>query len=97
MYARVTTLDLNTEKWDEALAAIDTVPDFMGKLSGIRSFVIVADHETGRGTAVAVFENKEALDAATDQINQELAGFASFFSSPPNVEAGDVLAYLDGA
>jgi hypothetical protein len=96
MYARVTTLNLNTEKWDQLLAAINTeVPGLVSGVSGIRSFTIIGNHETGKGTVVAVFESEGALDAATDQINQELGGFGTFFSTPPTVEVGDVLFYQD--
>ena len=35
--------------------------------------------------------------AVTDQVNQILAGFGAFFSAPPTVDIGEVVAYIDNS
>ena len=95
MFARVVTFNLNTETWDDALATLDTVKGQLETFPGLRSWVSVGNRESGKGVAVAVYENKEALEAVTDQVNEILAGFGAYFTSPPTVEAGDVLAHID--
>ena len=44
---------------------------------------------------MAVFDSLEALEAVTDQVNQILAGFGAYFSAPPTVDLGEVVAYID--
>ena len=95
MYARVTTFSLNTAGWDEALALLGTVEAQVGAFAGLKSWVVVTNRESGKGVAVAVFDSRESMEAVTDQFNEILAGFGSFFSAPPSVDHGEVIAYID--
>ena len=52
---------------------------------------------TGKGTSFAVFDNKQAFEAANSEINEILAGFSAYFASPPDVRLGDMLAHVDNA
>jgi hypothetical protein len=97
MYARVVTYSLRIDAWDEALAALETVQEQIGAFPGLRSWVNMGNRDTGKGAAVAVFESKEALEAVTDQVNEILAGFGRFFSSPPSVDVGEVIVYIDNS
>jgi hypothetical protein len=35
------------------------------------------------------------MEAVTDQVNELLAGFGKFFTAPPSVDHGEVIAYID--
>lgn len=95
MKARVVTYALNPDMWDEALSTLDTIVGRIEAFPGLRSWVNVADRETGKGVAVAVFESGEALEAVTPQVNEMLAGFGQYMTSPPSIEIGDVIAHID--
>ena len=77
MYARTVTFDLNTDMWEEALAFGASVTYQIAGFPGLRSWVLVGNRETGKGTSFAVFENKQAFEAVNGEINEILAGFAS--------------------
>jgi hypothetical protein len=95
MYARVVNFNLNTEAWDEALAMVATIEEQIGAFSGLRSWVNITNRESGKGIAVAVFDSQESMEAVTDQVNELLAGFGKFFTAPPSVDHGEVIAYID--
>ncbi len=57
----------------------------------------VGNRETGQGTAMAVFDSLDALEEVTDQVNQILAGFGAYFSGPPTVDIGEVVAHIDNS
>jgi hypothetical protein len=94
MYARVVNFDLNTEAWDEALAMVATIEGQIGAFSGLKSWVNITNRESGKGIAVAVFDSQESMEAVTDQVNELLAGFGKFFTAPPSVDHGEVIAYI---
>lgn len=95
MHARVVNFNLNTEAWDEALAMVATIEEQIGAFSGLRSWVNITNRESGKGVAVAVFDSQESMEAVTDQVNELLAGFGKFFTAPPSVDHGEVIAYID--
>jgi hypothetical protein len=95
MYARIVTFNLNTEAWDEALAMVATIEEQIGAFSGLKSWVNITNRESGKGIAVAVFDSQESMEAVTDQVNALLAGFGKFFTAPPTVDHGEVIAYID--
>ena len=95
MHARVVRYNLKVDQYDEAIAALEPMLDQIGAFPGLRSWVNVGNRETGQGTAMAVFDTLEALEAVTDQVNQILAGFGAYFSAPPTVDIGEVVAYID--
>ena len=97
MYARTVTFDLNTDMWEEALAFGASVTDQIAGFPGLRSWVLVGNRETGKGTSFAVFENKQAFEAVNGEINEILAGFAVYFTSAPSEQLGDVLAHVNNA
>ncbi len=97
MHARVVRYKLNVDQYDEALAALEPVMDEIKAFPGLKSWVNVGDRETGQGTAMAVFDSLEALEEVTDQVNQILAGFGAYFSAPPTVDIGEVVAHIDNS
>jgi hypothetical protein len=94
MYARTVTFDIDKELWAEALAFGASVEEQIAAFPGLRSWTLVGNPDTGEGTSFAVFESKQHFDTVNDQVNQILAGFATYFASPPNEKLGDVLAHV---
>jgi len=97
MHARVVRYNLNVDQYDEALAALEPVMDEIKAFPGLKSWVNVGNRETGQGTAMAVFDSLDALEEVTDQVNQILAGFGAYFSGPPTVDIGEVVAHIDNS
>ena len=95
LYARTVTVDLNPELWEEALAFGNSVRDQIAGFPGLKSWMLVANRETGKGTSFTVFENEEAFRSVNDQINKILSDFGQFFTAPPNEILGDVLVYVE--
>lgn len=95
MHARVVNYTLNPERWDEAVAALDTVVERLATFPGLRSWVNVANRETGKGTAIAAYETEETLAASAPQVQEILAGFGQYMTSAPSVETGDVVGHID--
>lgn len=95
MFARTVTVDLNPEMWEEALDFGKSVKDQIAGFAGLKSWVLMANRETGQGTSFAVFESEDAFKAVNDQVNQILSDFGKFFAGPPNEILGDVLVQVE--
>jgi hypothetical protein len=88
---------LKADAVDEAIAALDGVVKQIEAFPGLKSWVNVGDRQTGKGLAVAVFDSGEALEAVTPQVNEILAGFGQYMSSPPTVEILEVYAQINNS
>ena len=95
LYARTVTVDLNPDLWEETLAFGNSVRDQIAEFPGLKSWVLVANRETGKGTSFSVFESEEAFLSVNDEINQILSEFGQFFTAPPNEILGDVLVHVE--
>jgi hypothetical protein len=97
MYARVVTFNLKPDSWDDALDALDAITERIGAFPGLKSWTNIGNRETGKGLTVAVYESKDAMEAVTSQVDEILSGFGQYFSAPPTIDVGDVLAHIDNA
>lgn len=95
MYARTVTVDLNPEMWDEALEFGGSIKDRVAAFPGLKSWVLMANRETGRGTSFAVFESEESFRAVNDEVNGILSDFGRFFAGPPEEILGAVLVHVE--
>lgn len=95
MYARTVTVDMNTDLWQEMLACGASVEKEIAAFPGLRSWTLVGDRETGKGTSFAVFDSREAFDAVNHHVNQILAEFRQYLSAPPTELLGEVLVHVD--
>lgn len=91
MYARTVTVDLDPDRWVEALAFGLSVNDQIAAFPGLTSWHLVANRATGESTSFAVFESEDAFHAVNDEVNAILANFGRFVTSPPRELLGDVL------
>jgi hypothetical protein len=95
MYARAVTVEINPEMWGEALEFGNAIKDEVASFPGLKSWVFMANRETGHGTSFAVFESEDTFRAANDQVNQILAEFRRFFVAAPNELLGDILVHVE--
>lgn len=95
MYARTVILQIDVDRWEEAMAFGSSIKDRIAAFPGLRAWTLTGDPETGVGTSFAVFDSREAFDAVNPQINEILSSFGEFFSGPPSETLGDVLISVD--
>ena len=91
MYARTVIVDLDPDRWDDALAFGLSVKNQIAAFPGLTSWHLVGNRSTGEGTSFAVFESEDAFRSVNDDVNAILADFGQFFTSPPRELLGDVL------
>ncbi|MGB1254941.1 MAG: putative quinol monooxygenase [Thiolinea sp.] len=86
MYARVTTLGIKPEDLvaGDVLSA-KIIPDVMA-IPGIKHFFRGRD-DAGNSIVVAIYESRDAAEAATETVKELFGKFAPYMSSPP-VPAG---------
>ena len=95
MIARVTSAQVPPERIDEfARWWQDAVGGLKGQVQGFQSAYLLVDRQSGRGQGVALWESREALDAAVPRINQVLQQAAQFLSGPPQIEELEVVAQI---
>ena len=93
MIARITSAQVSPERVDEfAQWWQDNIGSLKGQVQGLQSAYLLADRQSGRGQGVALWESREALDAAMPQINQVLQQASQYLSGPPQIEELEVVA-----
>jgi hypothetical protein len=95
MIARITSSQVSPEKIDEfARWWQDTIGGLKGQVEGLQSAYLLGDRQSGRGQGIALWESREAMEAAMPQINQVLQQAAQFTSTAPQFEVLDVLGQV---
>lgn len=94
MYARLTTLSFQSDKFDEGVELFKTsvVPAAKGQ-EGFRAIFLLADREAGRCIALTFWED-EAAAVANEQnryYQEQLVKFLSFYTAAPIREGFDVV------
>jgi heme-degrading monooxygenase HmoA len=77
MYARVTTLEGPPDKIDDGTRHIreQTLPQLQ-QMDGFEGFVTLADRQSGKQLAVALWESEEALRATEEAVSSQRSGVA---------------------
>jgi len=77
MYARVSTLEGPPDKIDDGTRHIQeqTLPQLQ-QMDGFKGFVTLADRQSGKQLAVALWESEEALRATEDAVSSVRSGAA---------------------
>ncbi len=95
MIARITSSQMAPEKIDDfARWWQDTIGGLKGQVEGLQSAYLLGDRQSGRGQGVALWDSREAMEAALPQLNQVLQQAAQFTTSAPQVEILDVLGQV---
>jgi heme-degrading monooxygenase HmoA len=77
MYARVTTLEVASDRFDDATRYTkEQVLPQLQQLDGFKGFITLGDRESGRVRGVALWESEEALHATEDAASEIRGGVA---------------------
>lgn len=86
MYARVTTVNVKTDKIDEAteLYRSSVVPAAKDR-DGFRGILLLTDNSTGKALSIALWESEEAMKAGETSgfLQEQYRKFGAHFSSAP--------------
>ena len=90
MYATIIDVTFKPEKRDEGIALTDELIAEMGnKVEGLRSFIAL-DRGNNKGTAIALYESKEAWEAAAPVAQEIMARLAPFLAEMPERVGAEV-------
>lgn len=83
MYATVMDYTFKAGKQDEGLAIFEkSLEELKGRVEGLRGYIVL-DHGDNKGTGIAMYESKEAWQAATPVAKELLASWAPLFVEMP--------------
>ena len=93
MFARLTTMDIFTDRIDEAIKLYrKSVIPAAKKQRGFTAAYLLSDRNTGKGMAITFWKSEE--DALANERNlyyqEQLVKFITFFKSPPIREGYEV-------
>jgi heme-degrading monooxygenase HmoA len=93
MYARVTHVQMQPDKIDEAISIYrDSVVAAVKAQKGYRATYMLSDRATGKGMAVTIWESLEDLQASESSgyYNEQVGKFAPVLIAPPVREVYEV-------
>ena len=93
MYARVTLVQCNVDKVDEAVNIYkDSVVPAAKSQKGYRSMLLLTDRKTGKGISIACWDTEEDANAneQSGYYQEQLGKFKDVFTAPPVREGYDV-------
>ncbi len=95
MIARITSAQVPPERVDEfSRWWQDAVGGLKGQVQGFQSAYLLVDTQSGRGQGVALWESREAMEAAIPRINQVLQQAGQFFTGSPQIEVLEVVGQV---
>ncbi len=93
MHARVTTLQLQPDKIDDAVSGLEQndIPMFKG-LDGFKGFSLMVDRSSGKAIGLSYWESEDAMKASEEAVKDARAGAAERggASAEPQVERYEV-------
>lgn len=93
MHARVNTLQMDSERIDQALRQLEEqdIPAFR-EMDGFRGFTVLADRSTGKVIATSYWDSEEQMRASEDAVKEarKRAAETGGASSEPEVERYEV-------
>ncbi len=94
MHARVTTLQMDPSKIDDAVTRLEQndIPMFKG-LDGFKGFTLIADRSSGKAIGTSYWESEEAMKASEEAVkdSRKAAADAGGASGEPQVERFEVV------
>jgi heme-degrading monooxygenase HmoA len=93
MYARVTHVQTQPDKIDEAVSIYrDSVVAALKVQKGYRATYMLSDRTTGKGMSVTIWESLEDLQASESSgfYNEQVSKFAPLLTAPPVREIYEV-------
>lgn len=93
MYLRITTYEARMDKHEEAMAKLDSLMPEIKAIPGMKHYYSTGRVEDGKCAVIAVYESREAADAAVPRARELFGQFAEYLASTPEREGYDVFAY----
>ena len=94
MHVRITTLQMQPEKLDDAIAGLEKndVPMFK-ELDGFKGFTLAVDRSSGKAVANSYWESEEAMKASEEAVKdaRSRAAETGGASAEPQVERYEVV------
>jgi len=92
MYARMVIGSIPPERLDSAVQLWrETVLPSARRQQGFRGVRLVIDRTGGRIATMALWESEAAFQATVEWNKEQVARFAEFFSSPPDIGGYEVV------
>ncbi len=92
MYARITTFHCKPEKLDDAIALAEELKPEIMSIPGLK-YWFDAGNEDGNFAVIAIYESREAAEAAVDTAKGLFARFAEYMDSEPQPKGYEVLLH----
>lgn len=89
MYARITTYHCMPDKLDDAVAFAETLKPEIMAIPGIKHWYS-AGNKDGNCAVIAIYESREAAEAATETAGALFARFAKYMHSEPRPQGYEV-------
>ena len=93
MHARVTTLQMDPSKIDDAVAGLEQndIPMFKG-LDGFKGFSLMVDRSSGKAIGLSYWESEDAMNASAEAVKDARAKAAETggATAEPQVEQFEV-------
>ncbi len=84
MFAPVVTIQLQPEKIAEAGAIMEEVAETLQSQAGFHEAILLADHATGQGQVMTLWETEEEMRASEGTIYRAaMERLAATFAAPP--------------
>ena len=94
MHARITTLEMDTSRVDDAVSTLkeEVVPQ-LEQSDGFKGFTLMVDRQSGKGVGVSFWESAEAMQASEELGNtsRQQASEAGGASGEPQVDRFEVV------
>ena len=89
MSYRITEINFDPIKKDELFAYVDSQRDKIKAVNGLQ-LVHVIDIDEGQSVIIARYDSEESAVAATETVQEILAGMGQFMTAPPNRRGGPI-------
>lgn len=94
MHARVTTVQLQTDKIDEAVRIGNETQALLRDMQGFHELTVFADRETGNGLIVSIWESEADLRASeTGVYARAMSKLASVLTGPASRSNFEVILH----
>ena len=91
MYARVSRYQMKSGSFEEAQRMVEAIRPQIKAIPGMRDWLNVGRADDGKGVVIALYDSKEAADAALSSAVKIWAQFSEHLVNQPEVEGYDVV------
>ncbi len=95
MYARITTYQADPAKLDDMVSKLEEPKAQINTISGLVDVYSVWRSD-GQGVTVAIYEDQEAAEAATSQVQAIWGGMMEYLTAAPQAETYDGVEHMTG-